>query len=53
MNEHGKISKKYKMPLITIFEIDIFDVWRIDFMKSFVSSYGNTYILDAVDYVSK
>ncbi|XP_070005817.1 uncharacterized protein [Nicotiana sylvestris] len=33
--------------------IDIFDVWGIDFMGPFVSSCGNTYILVAVDYVSK
>ncbi|XP_070032677.1 uncharacterized protein [Nicotiana tomentosiformis] len=41
------------MPLTTILEIDIFDVWGIDFMGPFVSSCGNTYILVAVDYVSK
>ncbi|XP_070039971.1 uncharacterized protein [Nicotiana tomentosiformis] len=33
--------------------IDIFDVWGIDFMGPFVNSCGNTYILVAVDYVSK
>ncbi|XP_070040759.1 uncharacterized protein [Nicotiana tomentosiformis] len=49
----GGISKKNEMPLTTILEIDIFDVWGIDFMGPFVSSYGNTYILVAVDYVSK
>ncbi|XP_070005180.1 uncharacterized protein [Nicotiana sylvestris] len=41
------------MPLITILEVDIFDVWGIDFMGPFVSSCGNTYILVDVDYVSK
>jgi len=41
------------MSLTTILEIDIFDVWGIDFMGTFVSSCGNTYILVAVDYVSK
>ncbi|XP_070057987.1 uncharacterized protein [Nicotiana tomentosiformis] len=41
------------MPLTTILEIDIFDVWGIDFIGPFVSSCGNTYILVAVDYVSK
>ncbi|XP_070031352.1 uncharacterized protein [Nicotiana tomentosiformis] len=34
-------------------EIDIFDVWGIDFMGPFVNSCGNTYILVMVDYVSK
>jgi len=49
----GGISKKDEMPLNTILEVDIFDVWGIDFMGPFVSSCGNTYILVAVDYVSK
>ncbi|XP_070014308.1 uncharacterized protein [Nicotiana sylvestris] len=49
----GGISKRDKMPLNTILEVDIFDVWNIDFMGPFISSYGNTYILVAVDYVSK
>ncbi|XP_070032836.1 uncharacterized protein [Nicotiana tomentosiformis] len=33
-----------KMPLTTILEINIFNVWDIDFIGPFVSSYGNTYI---------
>ncbi|XP_070025106.1 uncharacterized protein [Nicotiana sylvestris] len=41
------------MPLNMILEVDIFDVWGIDFMGPFVSSCGNTYILVAVDYVLK
>ncbi|XP_065871928.1 uncharacterized protein, partial [Euphorbia lathyris] len=32
---------------------DIFDVWGIDFMGAFPPSFGKTYILVAVDYVSK
>ncbi|XP_061340082.1 uncharacterized protein LOC133286654, partial [Gastrolobium bilobum] len=32
---------------------DIFDVWGMDFMGPFPSSYSNKYILVAVDYVSK
>ncbi|XP_070007263.1 uncharacterized protein [Nicotiana sylvestris] len=49
----GRISKKNEMPLTTILEIDIFDVWRIYFIGPFVSSCGNTYFLITVDYVSK
>ncbi|XP_070029432.1 uncharacterized protein [Nicotiana sylvestris] len=49
----GGISKKDEMPLTTILVVDIFDLWGIDFMCSFVSSCGNTYILVVVDYVSK
>jgi len=41
------------MPLTNILEIEPFDVWGIDFMGPFPSSYGNKYILLAVDYVSK
>ncbi|RDX95402.1 Pol polyprotein, partial [Mucuna pruriens] len=32
---------------------EIFDVWGIDFMGPFPVSYGNSYILLVVDYVSK
>ena len=32
---------------------EIFDVWGIDFMGPFPSSFGNQYIVLAVDYVSK
>ncbi|XP_070029294.1 uncharacterized protein [Nicotiana sylvestris] len=49
----GGVSKKNEIPLTTILEIDIFDVWGIEFMVPFVSSCENTYILVVVDYVSK
>jgi len=41
------------MPLDFILEVEIFDVWEIDFMEPFLSSRGNKCILVAVDYVSK
>jgi hypothetical protein len=41
------------MPLTNILVSEIFDVWGIDFMRPFPSSFGNLYILLAVDYVSK
>jgi hypothetical protein len=41
------------MPLNNILEVEIFDVWGIDFMGPFPSSFGNQYILVAIDYVSK
>nr|XP_016462018.1 PREDICTED: uncharacterized protein LOC107785270 [Nicotiana tabacum] len=47
------ISRRYEMPMTTIQEVEAFDVWGIDFMGPFVSSYGNKYILVAFDYVSK
>ncbi|XP_021719923.1 uncharacterized protein LOC110687584 [Chenopodium quinoa] len=47
------ISKKNEMPLNNILEVELFDLWGIDFMGPFPSSNGNRYILLAVDYVSK
>ena len=41
------------MPLNPILEVKIFDVWGIDFMGPFPNSFGNQFILVAVDYVSK
>lgn len=36
-----------------ILEIEIFNVWEIDFMRPFPPSNGNQYILVVVDYASK
>ena len=33
--------------------MQIFDVWGIDFMRTFPPSLGNLYILLVVDYISK
>ena len=41
------------MTLTSILEVEIFDVWGIDFMGPFPPSFGNLYILLAVNYVSK
>ncbi|XP_042460227.1 uncharacterized protein K02A2.6-like [Zingiber officinale] len=49
----GNISRRNEMPLNCILEVELFDVWGIDFMGPLPSSYGNNYILVAVDYVSK
>ncbi|CAL9012178.1 unnamed protein product [Prunus brigantina] len=49
----GNISSRNQMPLTPILIVEIFDVWGIDFMGPFPSSYGFIYILLAVDYVSK
>ncbi|XP_018487321.1 uncharacterized protein LOC108857805 [Raphanus sativus] len=49
----GNITKKNEMPQNPILVVEVFDVWGIDFMGPFPSSYGNKYILVAVDYVSK
>ena len=49
----GKITRRNMMPMSPILIIEIFDVWGIDFMGPFPNSFGNLYILLAVDYVSK
>ena len=41
------------MPHKYILECEVFDVWGIDFMEPFPGSFGNRYVLVAVDYVSK
>ena len=49
----GSISRRNEMLMTNIHEVEIIDVWGIDFMGSFPPSWGNIYILLAVDYVSK
>ena len=49
----GNISRKHKIPLNSILVIELFDVWGIDFMDPFSSSYSNKFILVAIDCVSK
>ncbi|XP_049414694.1 uncharacterized protein LOC125877445 [Solanum stenotomum] len=45
----GGASRRHELPLKPILEVELFDVWGIDFMGPF----GNKYILVVVDYVSK
>ena len=47
------ISKRDEMPMRPILEVEIFDLWGIDFMGPFPPSDGKEYILVVVDYVSK
>ena len=49
----GNISRRKEMPLQGILVVHIFYVWGIDFMGPFPSSFGNIYILLAMDNVSK
>ncbi|CAN6685977.1 unnamed protein product [Malus baccata var. baccata] len=49
----GNIGTKDQMPQQPLSFVEIFYVWGIDFMGPFPPSYGFTYILLAVDYVSK
>ena len=49
----GTIGRCQEMPQIGLLEVELFDVWGIDFMGPFPPSNGKQYILVAVDYVSK
>ncbi|CAA7043458.1 unnamed protein product [Microthlaspi erraticum] len=50
----GNITARNEMPQNPILEVEVFDVWGIDFVGPFnPTSHGNAYILVAVDYVSK
>ncbi|XP_031095185.1 uncharacterized protein LOC115999477 [Ipomoea triloba] len=47
------IGKRHEMPQRGILEVELFDVWGMDFMGPFPPSFGNEYILAVVDYVPK
>ena len=47
------LRKNDRMPLQPIIEVEIFDLWGIDFMGPFPNSDGFEYILVAVDYLSR
>ncbi|RDY12022.1 putative mitochondrial protein, partial [Mucuna pruriens] len=47
------ISRRHEMPQHPILFCKVFDVWGIDFMGPFPFSNGYSYILLAVDYVSR
>lgn len=49
----GKMSRRNEMPQQGILEVELFDVWGIDYIGSLPSSHGFKHILVAVDYVSK
>src|ERR1043165_7584786 len=39
----GNISRRDEMPQKGILEVEVFDVWGIDFMGPFPSSFGNKF----------
>ena len=49
----GGISRKDEPLMHPILEVELFDLWGMDFIGPFPPSYNNLYILLAVDYVSK
>jgi hypothetical protein len=50
---HENINTRDAMPLTLNLQIDIFDVWGIDFMGPFPNSKSYEFILVAIDYISK
>ncbi|KAK8926051.1 hypothetical protein KSP39_PZI018317 [Platanthera zijinensis] len=49
----GNISRRDEMPQNMFLECEVFDLWGIDFVGPLPPSYKNSYILVAVDYVSR
>jgi len=49
----GSICKRHEKSQTGILEVDLFDVWGIDFMGPFPPSHNNLNILVEVDYISK
>ena len=49
----GSISKRDEPPMRPILEVELFDLWGIDFMGPFPFSFNHLYILLTVDYISK
>jgi Integrase core domain len=53
MSKDGQYFEKARDAPKAILKNELFNVWGIDFMGPFPNSYGNKFILIAVDYVSK
>ena len=51
--KHESINIRDAMSLTTNLQLELFDVWGIDYMGPFPKSWQCEYILVAVDYVSK
>ena len=51
--KHGGIIGRNAMPLTYNLQVELFDVWGIDYMGPFPRSHNCEYILVTVDYVSK
>ncbi|XP_014627906.1 protein NYNRIN-like [Glycine max] len=49
----GGISRINEIPLQNIMEVEVFDCWGIDFVGPLPPSFGNEYILVAMDYVPR
>ena len=49
----GSLSKRDEPPLQPILEVELSDIWGMDFMGPVPSSFSNLYIFLAIDYVLK
>jgi len=49
----GKVGRRHEMPQKGMLEVELFDVWGVDYVGPLPSSNGYKHILVAVDYVSK
>jgi transposase InsO family protein len=49
----GNISQRNSMRLRYNLQIDLFDVWGMDFMGPFKNSHGYEHLLVMIDYISK
>ena len=50
---HGGTTTRNAMPLTNNLQVELFDVWGINFMGPFPKSQDCEYILVAVEYISK
>ena len=49
----GSMTIRDEQPLQIILEVELFNIWGMDFMRPFLSSFSKIYILLALDYVLK
>ena len=47
----GGISRKKELPINPILDIELLDVWGIEYLGPFLRSHGMKYIFVEVDYV--
>lgn len=47
------VSQIHKMPKNSILEVELFEVWEIDFIAPFISSCWNNYIVVDEGHISK
>ena len=51
--KEGAITRNHELPLHPIRDLELFEVWEINFMGLFMCYFGNMYVLVVVDYISE